>query len=221
MGRHAADRRAPDPPDPEDRRIVPGRRPPMHADLFVPMPGSAAARAAAERATQAFYRMVEPHRSALRAYILRFTERNEAVAESVLEETLYRAAQEPTRFPRRPSAVRPWLVLTARNVLSDGERHAPAGHDDRPPPPPLPPDERSPEPAASVAATTIAAAMADLPAVHRDLIVELFYGGVSLEAAAADRGVPVRAIKSRLRSAMRALRTVLDQHLTDQHSARI
>ena len=47
MGRHAADR---------------PRKPPLHADLFVPTPGSAAARAARERANSAFDTLVEPHR---------------------------------------------------------------------------------------------------------------------------------------------------------------
>jgi RNA polymerase sigma-70 factor (ECF subfamily) len=190
----------------------------MHADLFVPTPGSAAARAGEERATAAFERLVEPHREALRAYVLRLTEGDEAVAESILKETLYRVAQEPGRYPQRPSAVRPWLVLAARNVLRDGERHAPAGHDDRPSSSRRR-KERSPAApvATPIAATTIVAAMEDLSSVPRELLVELFYSGVSLEAAAADRGVPVETIKSRLYYAMRALRAVLDQQVADRH----
>ena len=216
MGRHAADRREPGSAEPDDRRRAAGPRLPLHADLFAPTPGSAAARVNAERAEQAVSRVVEPHRADLRAYILRFTDGDEVVAETILKETFYRAAQEPARLPRRPSAVRPWLALVARNVLRDGERYAPAGHDDRPPPPVH--EERPPAP--SIPATTIAAAMEDLPAMHRELIVQLFYGGVSLEAAAAERGLPVRAIKSRLRAAMRALRSVLDQHMADGQGAR-
>src|SRR3982751_961528 len=91
MGRHTADR--------------PGR--PLHADLFVPAPDSAAA----------FDRLVAPHQEALSDYVLRLTDGDRAAAESVLKETLYRAAQDPSRYPQRTSAVRPWLVLTARTVL--------------------------------------------------------------------------------------------------------
>ena len=53
--------------------------------------------------------------------------------------------------------------------------------------------------------------------MHRDILVELFYRGVSLEEAAAVRGVPVETVKSRLYYAMRALRIVLDQQIADRH----
>jgi RNA polymerase sigma-70 factor (ECF subfamily) len=190
MGRHAADR---------------PRNPPLHADLFVPTPGSAAERAGRSRAASVFDKLVEPHREALETYVLRLTEGDEAAAESLLKETLYHAAQDPSRYPQRASAVRPWLVLTARTILRDGGRMA--GHDDRPP--------AQPELPAPRAATTIIRAMDDLAAAHRDVLVELFYQGVSLEDAAAARGVPVETLKSRLYFAMRSLRVVLDQHLAD------
>jgi RNA polymerase sigma-70 factor (ECF subfamily) len=77
-----------------------------------------------------------------------------------------------------------------------------AGHDDRPP-----------ERAAPRSGTTIVRAMDDLAAAHRDVLVELFYQGISLEDAAAARGVPVETLKSRLYFAMRSLRTVLDQQI--------
>lgn len=216
MGRHAADRTAPGSQDPDGIDKTAGHRLPRHADLFVPTPGGAAYRVAAEHTAQAFDRLVEPHRESLRAYILRLTEGDEAVADSILKETLYRVSREPGRYPQRPSVVRPWLLLTALDVLHDGERHAPAGHDDRPPLP-QPRDEHPLGPASAIPVTTIVAALEDLQADHRELIVEMFYRGVSLEAAAADRGVPVETIKSRLYYAMRALRAVLDRHVADRH----
>jgi RNA polymerase sigma-70 factor (ECF subfamily) len=208
MGRHAADRPAHPVPDP----LAAGRRP-LHADLFVPTPGTAAARAAEARAAEAFDALVQPHRAALRAYVLRLTEGDDAETDSVVKETFYRAAQDPARYPQRPSAVRPWLVLTARAVLDDGERLAPAGHDDRPDP------FLGAEPAHTPAAapeTTVLRAMEDLSGTHRDILVELFYRGVSLEEAARVQGVPVETVKSRLYFAMRALRAVLDQHVSER-----
>jgi len=196
MGRHAADRPA---------------NPPLHADLFAPTPGSAAARAAQVRAATAFDTLVEPHRAALEAYVLRLTGSDQSVADCAVKETLYRAAQDPSRFPQRASAVRPWLVLIARTVLRDGERFAPAGHDDRPTAI-MPERPSTPRPA-----TTIVHAMDELADTHRELIVELFYGGVSLEDAAVARGVPVETLKSRLYFAMRSLRVVLDQQLAGRH----
>jgi RNA polymerase sigma-70 factor (ECF subfamily) len=213
MGRHAADRPAPGSKDPENRGRFAGEGRPRHADLFAPSPGSRAARAGAERTAQAFDRLIEPHREGLRAYILQVTEGDEALADSVLKETLYRAAQPPRRYPQNPAAVRPWLVLSALSVLHDGERHAPAGHDDRPPTP----DRPAPEPAADVAGTTIVVALKELPTPQRDLIVELFYRGTSLESAAAERDVPVETLKSSLYYAMRALRAALDQQVADRH----
>jgi RNA polymerase sigma-70 factor (ECF subfamily) len=191
MGRHAADR---------------PRKLPLHADLFVPTPGSAAARAAQNRATAAFETLVEPHREALETYVLRLTDGDQAAAESLLKETLYHAAQDPSRYPARASAVRPWLVLTARTLLREGA--PPAGYAERPPQPDQPPVPRT--------ATTIVRAMDDLATAHRDILVELFYQGVSLEDAAAARGVPVETLKSRLYFAMRSLRVVLDQRLADR-----
>jgi RNA polymerase sigma-70 factor (ECF subfamily) len=189
MGRHAANRPAPEPGG------SPAQRAPLHADLFVPNPGSAAAKAAEDRATALFEGLVGPHRSALRTYVLKLTGGDETEADSVLKETLYRAAQDPARFPQTESGVRPWLVLTARMVLRDGER-----------------PERTP----ARRPTTILRALDDLAGVHRDILVELFYRGASLEDAADARGVPVETVKSRLYFAMRALRVALDQQVADQ-----
>jgi RNA polymerase sigma-70 factor (ECF subfamily) len=188
MGRHAANRPAPESGDAAAQRV------PLHADLFAPSPGTAAARAAEERTTAMFDSLVAPHRAGLRAYVLRLTGGDEAGADSVLKETLYRAAQDPARYPQTESAVRPWLVLTARMVLRDAD------------PPPREPVRRS---------TTVLRALDDLSDVHREILVELFYRGVSLEDAADDRGVPVETVKSRLYYAMRALRVVLDQQIGD------
>jgi RNA polymerase sigma-70 factor, ECF subfamily len=200
MGRHAANWSAPEPDG--------GGRRPLHADLFLtgPIPS-----AGPDRAVAAFDAMIAPHRSALYAYVLRLTDGDEAFAESVLKETLYRAAGEPDRYPQRASAVRPWLVLIARAVLRDGERLAPAGHDDRPAPGR---GERSRR--ARSAPITVVRALDELSPVHRDILVDLFYQGVSLDEAADELGVPVETVKSRLYFAMRALRVVLDQQVADR-----
>ena len=230
MGRHAADRPAPEPSGASGRRFrhadlpetavgrhaegiepVPGR-PPRHADLFAPAPGSAAARAGEARVAAVFEALVGPHRAALRAYVHKLTDRDDAETDAVVKETLHRAGQDPDRFPQRASAVRPWLVLTARTVLSDGQRLAPAGHDDRPDPMLAPEPPRAPV----AAETTVVRAMDDLSGTHRDILVELFYRGTSLEEAARVQGVPVDTVKSRLYFAMRALRAVLDRQVTER-----
>lgn len=188
MGRHAAG------------------RPPLHADLFTPPPGSSARQAGEARSSAAFEALVRPHRSSLRDYVHKLTEGDDAFTESIVKETLYRASQDPARYPQRPSAVRPWLVLIARTAIRDGERLAPAGHDDRP----------DLVPFTAPTATTILGAMDALADTHRDILVELFYRGVSLEEAAHHRGVPVETVKAWLYYAMRALRGVIDRQVSDQ-----
>jgi RNA polymerase sigma-70 factor (ECF subfamily) len=201
MGRHAANRPAP------DSGSGSSSRPLLHSDLFAP---PRARGVEDERNAAVFDDLVGPHRGALHGYVLRLTDGDGAATDSVIKETFYRAAQDPTRYPERPSAVRPWLVLIARTVLKDGERFAPAGHDDRPLPTPHQNVHRNRP------ATTVVRALDDLSPVHRDVLVELFYRGVSLEEAAEVRGVPVETVKSRLYFAMRALRVVLDQQVADR-----
>jgi RNA polymerase sigma-70 factor (ECF subfamily) len=208
MGRHAGDGTAPGSEDPAEISKIAGRRRPLHADLFAPPPGSAAARVNAERNAQAFERLIEPHREPLREFIFRVTDGDEAIAESILKETLYRVAQEPGRYLQRPAAIRPSLILTARKVIGDGERYAPAGHDDRPFPPRTF-EPATPEPAPSVPAGRVVDAIEGLASEHRELLVDVYYRGVSIDSAAADRGLSVRTIKSRLHFAMRDLSVAL------------
>src|SRR4051794_36841563 len=201
MGRHAADRPAPGSLGPSPTR------PPSHSDLFTPpRPLGTDDRVAAAT----FDMLVAPHRAALRACVLRLTDGDEEAAESALKETYYRAARDPARYPQWAASVRPWLVLLARTVLRDGERHEPAGHDDRPATA-APGSGRPGRPA-----PTVLQALDGLAAVHRDVLVELFYRGVSLEDAAEQRGLPVETIKSRLYFALRALRIMLDQQIPDR-----
>ncbi|MDT5041276.1 MAG: polymerase sigma-70 factor, subfamily [Actinoplanes sp.] len=214
MGRHAAERPEPDPSDPESRAVSPGTRLPLHADLFAPSAGGTAEQDKAQRVAETFDRLVQPHRAALLSYVKRLTDGDDALAESIVKETLYRAVQDPSRCPKRSSALGPWLVLTARNVLRDGQRYAPAGHDDRPDMSRLE-AERSTGPV--VPGTTVVGALEELSEVHRKLLVELFYDGVTLEQAAYDRGISVETLKSGLYFAMRSLRAVLDQQLADRH----
>jgi RNA polymerase sigma-70 factor (ECF subfamily) len=196
MGRHAAGRPPPEPDDAQSGRTG------LHADLFVPTPGTAAARMPEERANALFEGLVGPHRPALRAHVLKLTGGDEAAAESLLKETYYRAARDPAHFPQTEAAVRPWLVLTARMVLREGRPPA-AGR-------------AASGPVPGTRSTTVPRALDELSEVHREIMVELFYRGVSLEEAAEVRGVPVETVKSQLYFAMRALRVVLDQQVGDR-----
>jgi RNA polymerase sigma-70 factor (ECF subfamily) len=211
-GRHAtpeaSDPRSAEPRAPDDRpadRSPPEPMSPLgvphHADLFSPGDEPSAADADEE----SFQTLIEQHREALLGYVLRLTGGDTAEAECVVKETFYRASQEPSRLVQRTSSVRPWLVLLARTAYQDGQRRAPAT-----------PEPRPDEPSAVQAGTTVVRAMDNLSRVHREILVELFYRGTSLEEAAQARGVGVDTVKSRLYYAMRALRIVLDQQVADR-----
>jgi RNA polymerase sigma-70 factor (ECF subfamily) len=195
MGRHAADRPGPD------------SRSPLHADLFAPDDRRSRADPYA-----VFDALVAPHYDGLQGYVLRLTEGDEGAAESVLKETLYRAERDPSRYPQQGPAVRPWLVLIARTVFHDGERHAPAGHDDHPP--------ARRRPGGSLPAVTVSRALAEIAVAHRDVLVELFYRGISLDEVARADGTSVAAVKARLDSATEALRAALDRQIAERHGPR-
>lgn len=167
---------------------------------------------ASRGADEAFEALVGQHRANLFAYVLGLTGGDRALTTDIVKETLYRAAQEPTRLRRRGASVRAWLVVLAGAVFAEQQQdaasaQAPGRLDPAAVPGRLDP-AAVPGPAAS---TTILRAMDNLSQVHRDILVELFYAGTSLQEAAAERGVPVETVKSRLYYAMRALRLVLDQ----------
>jgi RNA polymerase sigma-70 factor (ECF subfamily) len=196
MGRHAADRPGPD------------SRSPLHADLFTPNSRKNDADHYA-----VFDSLVAPHYDSLRDYVLRLTEGDEAAAESVLKEALYRAERDPSRYPQQGYAVRPWLVLIARTVFRDGERHEPAGHDDRPPPA----RRRAGGPLPTV---TVSQAMEGLALGHREVLIKLFFRGVSLDEVAQADGTSVAAVKARLDAAMEALRVALDRQIAERPGPR-
>jgi RNA polymerase sigma-70 factor (ECF subfamily) len=202
IGRHASAREAyaarpADRSPPDDDQVTPAGVP-HHADLFSP----GARKSAADADEESFRALTEQHREALMGYVLRLTGNDVAQAEDIVKETFYRASQEASRLTQRTSSVRPWLVLLARTVFSDEQRREPAA--------------QAAERAGVPVATTVVRAMDNLSRVHREILVELFYRGTSLEEAASAREVDVETIKSRLYYAMRALRIVLDQQASER-----
>jgi RNA polymerase sigma-70 factor (ECF subfamily) len=199
MGRHGANRPGPD---------YGGSRParsPLHADLF----SQRDRRADADPADA----LIATHYESLRGYVLELTEGDESATADVLKETFYRAERDRARHQQLDSAVRPWLVLIAQAVVRDGERHAPAGHDDRPE------SVRRRPSGGSLPPVTVIRAVEELPAEQREVLVELFYRGVSLEEAARIRDISVDTVKTRLYYAMHTLSAVLDRQIAERYEA--
>lgn len=135
------------------------------------------------------------HGDGLFTYVLGLTRGDRAEAQDIVKETWYRSSQEVTG--RRGGSIRARLVVLARTVHNERSGLRPAAVT---------------MPGAS---TTVVRALDQLSAAHREILVELFYGGASLQAAAAARSVPVETVKTRLYYAMRALRAALDQQVPD------
>lgn len=145
----------------------------------------------------AYEALVEQHGSALLRYVLGLTRGDRVEAQAIVKETWYRVSQEPARLTQRVPSVRAWLVVVARGVFEEGHHRRPGA--------PFGPAYQED------GATTVVRALDSLSRPHREILVDLFYGGTSLQDAAAARGVPVETVKTRLFYAMRALRLVLDQ----------
>ena len=57
----------------------------------------------------------------------------------------------------------------------------------------------------------VADALAQIRPEHREVIVETYYGGCSVNQAAAKLGVPAGTVKSRLFYGLRAMRLALEE----------
>ncbi|NJC82796.1 sigma-70 family RNA polymerase sigma factor [Planosporangium mesophilum] len=151
------------------------------------------------------------HADGLLLFVLRLTGGDRQRAEDVVQETLLRAwrhARELTTSGH--TSVRPWLVAVARRIVIDGYRSRKA----RPP-------ETDDAPLATVATAdqtdrvlqllVLTDALRSLSAAHREVVVETYFRGRTVQEAAEVLGVPVGTVKSRVYYALRALRLALEE----------
>ncbi|MEV0732050.1 sigma-70 family RNA polymerase sigma factor [Polymorphospora sp. NPDC050346] len=164
-----------------------------------------------DRDAQLLRALHDEHADALLAHALRLTSGDRQRAEDLVQETLLRAWRHPEALDPSRGPVRGWLFTTARNLAIDAwrRRTARGGEvvtDDVPEPPPTV-DEAD----RAVEAWTVAEALARLSPAHREVLVECFYEGRSVNEAAARLGIPPGTVKSRTHYALRSLRLVLEE----------
>ncbi|MDZ7749762.1 MAG: sigma-70 family RNA polymerase sigma factor [Halofilum sp. (in: g-proteobacteria)] len=146
------------------------------------------------------------HERELRGFLInRLGDRD--AAEDLLQEVFLRAMREGEGFCRleRPRA---WLFRVARNAAVDRERR-------RRPSEPLPEDlaAEDPEPPpVDALSTCLERNLADLPEADREIIRHCDLQGTPQRTYAADRGLTVGAVKTRLFRARRRLRERLIRH---------
>ena len=129
------------------------------------------------------------------------------LAEEAVQETFLRAWRAGKRFDPEIGSLRTWLFAILRNVVIDlGRARAarPALSDKE--------VETSVEPIEeTLLAWQVEEAMRRIGDQHREILVETYYRGRPYAEVAAQLGIPVGTVKSRVYYALRALRIALEE----------
>ncbi len=158
--------------------------------------------------------LYELHGGPLLGFVLRLVNGDRPWAEDVVQETLLRAWRHPDVLTEQRGSVRAWLFTVARNLVVDGVRARSAR-----------PQQVSDAALGELAADEsvedeveraalgweVSDALADLPAHHRDVLVQTYYLGRSVHEAAAALKVPEGTVKSRSYYALRQLGLLLQE----------
>ncbi|WP_433889014.1 sigma-70 family RNA polymerase sigma factor [Streptomyces sp. CA-111067] len=190
-------------------QLDPRRRVRQDAAVDGPPPGvpEPAGSVPEEELMRALYR---EHAGALFAYVLRLVAGDRHLAEDVVQETLLRAWKSASRLDPAARSLRPWLVTVARRIVIDGHR----SRSSRPPetsPAGLEQVPAQDELERSLRLMTISDALQDLSAAHREVLVETYFRGRTVNEAAQELGLPAGTVRSRVFYALRALRNALEE----------
>jgi len=151
--------------------------------------------------------LYEQHGRSLLAYATRLTG-DRAAAEDVVQETLVRAWKHAATLSEERGSVRGWLLTVARNIVTDRARAKAARPQEVAESPATPPIER--DHSQSVVDTMVVLEALDrVSPEHRDVLVELYYRGHSVNEAATALGIPPGTVKSRSYYALRALKAAI------------
>jgi len=161
---------------------------------------------------QAFEILFRRHAGHIQRYVVRRLGAD--AADDLVAETFLRAFRQRDRYDMTRADARPWLYGIATNLIGSHRRAetrqyralARTGID--PVSEPFT-DRVDAAVSASAANKKLAAALAGLPAAHRDTLLLVAWGDLSYEEAAAALGVPVGTVRSRLSRARSKLRRTL------------
>lgn len=138
------------------------------------------------------------------------------LAEEVVQDVFAQVWREANRYDAGRSTVAGWIVMLTRTRAIDRLRARRARPDltaavDTTAAAPLLSSDTTPEKSTLIAEDTrlVRGALARLPDQFRSLIELAYYEGLSHSEIAARTGIPVGTVKTRLRSAMGTLRSVL------------
>lgn len=156
--------------------------------------------------------VMAPYQQRLYRFLLRLTQ-EQAAAEDLFQLTWIRVMEKIGRYDARLSFT-PWLFSVARNLAIDYLRQRRAGSLDAPDDSGITLLERlkagDMDPLERLLeyerGATLAAAIARLPVIHREVLTLRFEEDMKLEQIAEVAGVPLSTVKSRLLRAMENLR---------------
>ncbi len=139
------------------------------------------------------------HGGAVLSYATKLTG-DRATAEDVLQKTLERASRHPEVLVKGEKLVRAWLLTVAGRIVTDRawQREVVESPDQ----PPIEPNQAD----QMIDSMDMVEALQKLPEEQREVIVQLYYRGCSLQGASEAVGVPEGTVKSRSYYALRALR---------------
>ncbi|MCW5729544.1 MAG: sigma-70 family RNA polymerase sigma factor [Alphaproteobacteria bacterium] len=147
----------------------------------------------------------------LKGYMMRLGSAPEE-AEELAQEAMIQLWRRAATFDPAQSSLATWLFTIARNRRIDLKRRSRPADLDPSDPMLLPEAPIAADSAyeAMQAEERVRAAMAELPAEQKEMLELAFYREMSHGEIAAERGLPLGTVKSRIRLALARLKTAID-----------
>lgn len=169
-------------------------------------------RVAEDRDRQAFAELFDHFAPRLKSYLVRLGS-GSAQAEELTQEVMITLWRKADLFDESRATVATWLFRIARNRRIDSLRRDRSGDIDVDDPAlrPAAPEDQDDLIDAQIRDERVRAAILTLPEDQADLIRRAFFSGLSHSQIAAETGVPLGTVKSRIRLAFAKLRRILEE----------